>query len=216
MPTSGISDAKPAATVTIRQAVAPEDQARAQVYALLARLYAGGPDAPFLAALGKSEPWAADADSPLAAAWNALILASSVMDADAAEQEYTEMFVGVGRSEVDLHASHWLTEAASERPLVAVRSDLARLGLARLAGSTLYEDHLSVLCETMRMLVAGDGERVPSAIDVQRAFFDRHLAPWVFACCSAICVCPLANYYGRVAELTSFYMAVERDSLAIG
>jgi TorA maturation chaperone TorD len=216
VPTSGISDAKPTATVTIRQAVAPEDQARAQVYALLARLYAGGVDAPLLAALGKSEPWAADAANPLAAAWNALILASSAMDADAAEQEYTEMFVGVGRSAVDLHASHWMTEAASEKPLVALRADLARLGLARLAGATLYEDHLSVLCETMRMLIAGDAERAPSDIAVQRAYFDRHIAPWVIRCCNAICQCPLANYYRHVAEFTSLYMAVERDSLAIG
>ena len=138
------------------------------------------------------------------------------MDADAAEQEYTEVFVGVGRSEVDLHASHWITEAASEKPLVAVRSDLARLGLARLAGSTLYEDHLSVLCETMRMLVAGDGVRGPSDVAVQRAYFDRHIAPWVVKCCNAICQCPLANYYLHVAKLTSLYMAVERDSLAMG
>ena len=36
--------------------------------------------------------------------------------------------------------------------------------LGFLAGSTLYEDHLSVLCETMRMLIAGDGERMPSDI----------------------------------------------------
>ena len=215
MPTSGISDTKSTATVTIRQAIAPEDEARAQVYALLARLYAGAPDAALLAALANSPPWTADAANPLAAAWNALILASSAMDADAAEQEYTEVFVGVGRSEVDLHASHWITEAASEKPLVAVRSDLARLGLARLAGSTLYEDHLSVLCETMRMLVAGDGERGPAPISAQRAFFDRHIAPWVFDCCDAIRNCPLANYYLRVGEFTSLYMAVERDSLAI-
>jgi TorA maturation chaperone TorD len=202
--------------VTIRQAIAPEDEARAQVYALLARLYAGGPDATLLAALANSPPWAADAANPLADAWNTLLLASSAMDADAAEQEYTEIFVGVGRSVVDLHASHWITEAASEKPLVAVRSDLARLGLARLAGATLYEDHLSVLCETMRMLIAGGGERAPSDVAVQRAFFDRHLAPWVERCCGAICQCPLANYYLRVAKFTSLYMAVERDSLAIG
>jgi TorA maturation chaperone TorD len=202
--------------VTIRQAIAPEDEARAQVYALLAKLYAGGPDAALLAALANSPPWTADAANTLAAAWNTLLLASSAMDADAAEQEYTEVFVGVGRSAVDLHASHWITEAVSEKPLVAVRSDLARLGLARLAGSTLYEDHLSVLCETMRMLIAGDGERMPSDIAVQRAYFERHLAPWVVQCCSAISQCPLANYYLHVAKFTSFYMAVERDSLAIG
>jgi TorA maturation chaperone TorD len=204
------------APVTMRQSLPPEDDARARFYAVLARLFAGGPDASLLAALGGSAPWPEEGDNPLATAWNKLVMASAAMDADAAEQEYTDIFIGVGRSSVDLHASHWVTEATSEKPLVAVRSDLARMGLARRAGSTQYEDHLSVLCETMRMLIAGDGERGPTAIAVQRAFFDRHIGPWVFDCCSAICECPLANYYRRIGEFTRFYMAVERDSLAIG
>jgi len=204
------------AAVTIRMELTPEDEARAQIYALLSRLYASGPDAALLSALGRSEPWANADAHPLAAAWNSLVLASGAMDADAAAQEYTDLFVGVGKSEVDLHASHWLTAPAIERPLVALRADLARMGLARRARVVLYEDHLSVLCETMRMLVAGDGERAPSPITVQRAFFDRHIGSWVFACCTAITECQLANYYKRVGELTSLYMAVERDSLAMG
>ena len=65
------------------------------------------------------------------------------------------------------------------------------------------------------MLVAGDGERGPIPIGEQRAYFERHIAPWVFDCCDAICNCPLANYYQRVAKLTSLFMAVERDSFAI-
>ena len=68
----------------------------------------------------------------------------------------------------------------------------------------------------MRILIAGDGERKPAPVDAQRALFDSHIAPWVFDCCDAILECPLANYYRRVAELTSLFMAVERDSLAIG
>jgi TorA maturation chaperone TorD len=199
----------------MHQGLLPEDEARARFYAVLGRLYAGGLDASLLAALGGSAPWPEEGDNPLAASWNRLRLASTAMDADAAEQEYTELFIGVGRSSVDLHASHWITEATSEKPLVAVRSDLARLGLARRERTTLYEDHLSVLCETMRMLIAGDGERGPTAIAVQRAYFDRHIAPWVFDCCIAICECPLANYYLRVAEFTRLFMALERDSLAI-
>jgi len=137
------------------------------------------------------------------------------MDADAAEQEYTDLFVGVGRSDVDLHASHYVTGPTTEKPLVAVRSDLTRLGLGRRDKVTMYEDHLSALCETMRLLVAGTGDREPATVATQRQFFDRHLAPWVFDCCDAICKCPLANYYQRVAEFTSLFMAVERDSLAI-
>ena len=201
--------------VTLHHALAPEDQARAEFYALQARLYAAPPDAPTLALIGASEPWADAGANPLAAAWNGLILASQAMDADAADQEYTDLFIGVGRSEVDLHASHWIVEAAAERPLVGVRADLARLGLGRQAGSTLYEDHLSALCETMRILIAGAGDRRPADMAVQRAFFERRIAPWVFACCDAIQTSAVANYYRRVAQLTSLFLAVERDSFAI-
>lgn len=215
MPISATSDTLETAPVTLLHGLEPEDDARAQFYALLARLYAHGPDAALLTALGGSQPWPEAPANPISSAWNKFILASTAMDADAAEQEYTDLFIGVGRSNVDLHASHWITGALSEKPLVAVRSDLARLGLARRERATMYEDHLSALCETMRMLVAGDGERRPAPIAVQRAYFDRHVAPWVFDCCDAIRKSPLANYYQRVAEFTSLFMAVERDSLAI-
>ena len=203
------------APIALHPHLDPEDEARAQFYALLARLYASGPDASLLKDLGGASPWPEPDGNPIAQSWNTLILASRAMDAAAADQEYTELFVGVGKSPVNLHGSHFLTEAASERPLVAVRSDLARLGLGRREKATMYEDHLAALCETMRLLVAGDKERPPAPIEVQRAYFNRHIAPWVFDCCDAICECPLANYYQRVAEFTSRFMAVERDSLAI-
>ena len=201
--------------ITLHPAIAPEDQARAEFYALLARLYAVAPDPPILASIGASEPWADDGVHPLASAWNALILASRAMDAEAAEQEYTDLFIGVGRSEVDLHASHWIVEATAERPLVAVRADLARMGLGRQPGSTLYEDHLAALCETMRILIVGTRDRPPAEPSMQRAFFERRIAPWVFDCCAAIQESSVANYYRRVAQLTSSFLAVERDSLAI-
>ena len=74
------------APVTLRQRLEPEDLARAEFYALLARLFGGGPDASLLAALGGSNPWPEAVENPLASAWNRLILASGVMDPDAAEQ----------------------------------------------------------------------------------------------------------------------------------
>ena len=149
--------------LVMQHALAPEDQARAEFYALLGRLYTAPPDAPLLALVGASELWS-DADgNPLAGAWNRLILASRAMDADAAEQEYTELFVGVGKSEVDLHASHWLPGHVMEKPLADLRTELAELGLARQPGVTTYEDNLGALCETMRILVAGRDERRPGA-----------------------------------------------------
>jgi TorA maturation chaperone TorD len=202
-------------TVTLQHAVAPEDLARAEFYALLARLLAAPPDAPLLALIGASELWPNADTQPLAASWNNLVLASRAMDAEAAEQEYTELFIGVGKSEVNLHASHWISGFMMEKPLAELRTQLAELGLARQSGVTTLEDNLGALCETMRILIAGSPARRPAPIAVQRAIFERHIAPWAQDCCSAIRNCPVANYYVRVAEFGSLFLAVERDSLAI-
>jgi len=73
-----------AAVVKIQHPVAAEDQARAELYAVLARLYSAPPDAPVLALLGASATWPEDPATPVAAAWNRLVLASQAMDAYAA------------------------------------------------------------------------------------------------------------------------------------
>jgi len=202
------------ASIAFHPALSEEDAARAEFYAVLGRLYGAAPDAPLLAAVGASELWGNEDANPLAGAWNRLVLASRAMDAEAAEQEYTDLFVGVGKAECNLHASYWMPESA-RRPLVAVRAELAMLGLARINESAVYEDHLGALCETMRLLIAGAPGRAAEPISVQKQFFEEFLSDWIDRCCGAITQCSVANYYLRVAEFTSLFMAVERDSLAI-
>ena len=141
--------------------------------------------------------------------------ASAVADVATVRDEFHALFVGVGRSEVSLYASHYIGPQ-SGRPLAELRASLAELGLARRPDSQEFEDHLSVVLEVMRMLVAGDGERSPATIDSQRAFFDRHLAPWVADCCAAITANSVANYYRRVTEFALCFVALERDSFALG
>jgi len=203
----------PAAATALLHPLTPEDTARASFYALLARLYADAPDRALLDAIAKAER--ISGDTLFAAAWNRLAEASGAMDAEAAAQEYTDLFIGVGKSEVNLHASHWQVGAMMERPLVELRSDLAALGLARRADVTMLEDHLSALCETMRLLIAGAPGTPAADIAVQRSFFAQHVAPWVFDCCNAIRDSAIANYYVHVAELTDKFMALDRDALAM-
>jgi TorA maturation chaperone TorD len=202
----------------------PEDQARADFYALLARLFAAAPDAALLAAIAAAPRLASDTPggtsraegdaTTIAEAWDSLRAASAVMDPEAAGDEFQALFVGVGMSEVSLYASHYLGPQ-SGRPLAAIRATLAALGLARRPGSSEFEDHLSVELETMRMLVAGDAGRRPATIAVQRDFCETHLLPWAFDCCAAISTSLLANYYRQVASFASCFMALERDSFAI-
>ena len=203
----------PPGSVALPHPVSAEDRIRADLYALVARLFTAAPDAPLLDLLARAPELPDEGSAPLAEAYNALLRASRAMDADAAEQEYTDLFVGVGKSEVNLHGSHWHSDAHAQKPLVTLRSDLAAVGLARKGESAMFEDHFAALCESMRLLIAGDVERRSAPIDAQRKFFQKHLQPWVFDCCAAIEHSSLANYYIRVAEFTCLFMAVERDSL---
>ena len=203
-------------TAGIPSPLAPEDRARADHYALLARLYADAPDAALLRAIAQSGELAAaePEGEPLERAWSMLGAASAAMDPGAASEEYQELFIGVGQSAVSLHASAYLPPRGTN-PLAEVRSALARLGLGRRSGVNLYEDHLAAICETMRVLVAGAPDVKPFDIAHQREFFGTHVGPWVFSCCTAIKGCPIANYYRRVAEFTESFMAIERDSFAM-
>ena len=212
-----------AAAIKLHHRLESEDQARADFYALLARLYAEAPDAALLRAIAATPPLGAatqieavgDDAAGLPQAWDMLRAASAAMDADAATDEYNNLFIGVGKSEVNLHASHWLTGFMMEKPLAELRSALAAMGLGRKPGSNTLEDHLAALCETMRILIAGHDDRSPAPVSLQHEYFTRHLVPWVFDCCTAIENNSIANYYRRVAQFTGSFMALERDSFAI-
>jgi TorA maturation chaperone TorD len=199
-------------------AVASEDQARADFYALLARLYAAAPDAVLLSSIAACDELPADPASEegraLADAWRRLIAASTAMDPAAAADEYQNLFVGVGKSEVSVHGSAYVKSPGTSL-LIEVRASLAKLGLARQTGVNVYEDHLATVFETMRALITGAGQGEPFAFAEQREFFESHVKPWVFNCCTAIQKSPVANYYRRVAEFTQVFMAIERDSFAI-
>jgi TorA maturation chaperone TorD len=208
--------------VALARRLEPEDQARADFYALLARLFADVPDAGLLAAIASAAPLtsaapsgdAGDVAANLAAAWKGLIGASATIELEGAIEEFQTLFVGVGRSEISLYASHYLGPQ-SGRPLAEIRAALAELGLARRPGSSAYEDHLAVLLETMRLLIAGDAERGPAEIPVQREFFERYMLSWAFDCCAAIEQSSVANYYRCVGQFARCFLVLERDSLTM-
>lgn len=203
-------------TVTFRSYVTPEDQGRANFYALISRLFAEAPDSALLKAIGSSPPLATEDDgAQLPMAWSRLIAACSVMDADASSEEYDKLFIGVGKAPLNLHASHHLTGFMMEQPLADVRRSLATLGFARVESQTVVEDHLAALCEVMRLLIVGGEGVEQAALSTQRQFFDAHIAPWFESCCDAIAKSSLANFYAVVAQFTSSFLLVERESFAI-
>jgi TorA maturation chaperone TorD len=212
-----VSDPGPQ-TVAVRGPVAAEDQARADFYALLGRLYAAAPDADLLRALAQSADLPVETSDTtaqaLADAWRLLKALSEATDQKTAAQEYVDLFVGIGKSEVSLHAAAYMRSAGGSL-LAEIRSELAHLGLERRSGIDLYEDHLAAVCETMRVLIGGAPGLPSRSVGEQRQFFTAYVTPWVTDCCAAIIACPIANYYRGVAKFTEFFMAIERDSFAM-
>ncbi len=201
--------------------LAPEDEARADFYALLSRLFAQPPDAALLTTIAAAPPLGepgkdvGDAPAALAASWAALVSASAPADARNVADEYQTLFVGVGQSEVSLHGSAYAKARNGGPLLVQVRASLDQLHLARQPGVTMFEDHIAAVFETMRVVIRGDGRPDGFAFDVQREFFRANIEPWVRACCDAIYNNPIAIYYARVAQFCSDLMAIERDSFSI-
>lgn len=188
-----------------------EDQARADHYALIARLFHAGPDAELLCAIAGADAIAGkDASAPLAAAWRALGAAAAATDAEAARAEYDSVFVGTGKSEITPYASHYLADSMQERVLVRLRETLAAMGLAKNQSAAEYEDHFSGLCEVMRHLIFFGSDDV--AVRKQKSFFLEYIASWYVNFCAAVIASPNTNFYKHVAVFTKAFLDVEVGS----
>jgi TorA maturation chaperone TorD len=206
-----------AAPVTVPLPLPAEDQARADLYALLSRLLLAAPDASLLQALAHADPITAEGGDPaLEQAWEAITLASSVMDPDAVAEEFDALFVSVGTPPLNPYGSRYLTGYMNDAPLADLRADLARFGIGRVRGVGEFEDHLGALCETMRVLVAGAPGIPRRPIERQQAFFEAHIAPWYARCLDDIASAEGSNYYRLVARLAGAFLAIEAEAFVVG
>jgi TorA maturation chaperone TorD len=203
------------AAVTMLRALPPEESARGDFYALLARLFHAAPDGALLRAIAEAQALPADGDAALVAAWQALIDASSAMDADAALEEYEALFAGVGKSAVSLYAGFYSGAAAVDHPRVRLQNDMAALGLGYREDLTEPEDHFGAILDVMRVLVVGGAGRSPASVAEQKAFFASHLQPGAGGFFEALMRAAPANYYRRVAALGAAFVALEAESFQL-
>lgn len=186
-----------------------EETARAEIYGLLAQLYYAAPPPDMLAALRVAVTEAPAQGAFLEEPWRTVVGAARALDDAAVAAEYDALFGGVGKPEVYLFASHYLSGFLNEKPLARLRTTLAELGLGRdEAAMPETEDHVAYLCEVMRFLIAGDDVAVAN-LTRQRAFFADYLQPWANELCDAISAHPKAHFYKALAEFTRAFLSVE-------
>ena len=185
-----------------------EETARAEVYGLLAALYYAPPSSELLAQLRVAVTEAPAAGGFLEEPWRDVVPMSRGMDDAAIAAEYNALFGGVGKPEIYLFGSHYLSGFLNEKPLAALRTDLAALGLGRDDTMSETEDHVAYLCEVMRYLIAGDDVEVAN-LTQQQKFFTTHLQPWVMRMCDDIAAHPKARFYATLAAFTRAFVGVE-------
>jgi TorA maturation chaperone TorD len=204
-----------ASSVALHRALPPEEAARGDFYALLARLLRDAPDMKLLANLAAAPRLPAEGDAGLGKAWADLVDASSVMDADAAAEEYEALFAGVGKAAVSIYAGYYSGAPAADHPRVRIVGDLAALGLAHRETMTEPEDHFAGLFDVMRVLACGGAGRSPGSVAEQKKFFTAHLQPSVAQFFDALQRAPQANYYRKVAAFGAAFAALEAESFVL-
>ena len=185
-----------------------EELARAELYGLLARLWMAAPDAALFEQFRVAVTQAPQEGAFLEAPWSALVASMRATTPAAAAQEYDALFLGVGKPEVFLYGSYYLSGFLNEKPLAVLRDDLAELGLARDETRGETEDHVAAVFEVMRYLIAGDDVAVCN-LERQRRFFRAHVQPWVEKLCDAVQAHPRARLYAALADLTRGFVQVE-------
>lgn len=187
---------------------AGEETARADLYGLLATLFYAPPSQALLDTIASAR---AEGDGVLERAWADLVSHSRGMTADRVRDEYEALFIGVGKPDILLYGSYYLSGFLMEKPLAELRDALAEMGLERADHINETEDHIASLCEVMRYLIASD-DVLQGSIVSQRRFFGTHMQPWVTDLCAAIDAHRLASYYRYVAKLAQAFFEVEAQA----
>ena len=190
--------------------IAPEDQVRASLYALLGTLLLQIPDQTTLDHLSALEGETGDVGSAI----NTLSQIAKSMTPASVEREYNVLFIGVGRGEVLPYASYYLTGFLHEKPLADLRGKMRELGIQRKQGISEPEDHLGALCEMMAGMITGAfGQPMP--LQIQKEFFNAHIAPWAAHCFSDLEKAESAVLYAPVGSLGRLLMGIEQESFRI-
>jgi len=185
-----------------------EETARAEIYGLLAQLFYQVPSPDLLAQLRVAVTDAPVEGSFLEEPWRQLVAASRASsDVDVAA-EYNHLFGGVGKPEIYLYASHYMSGFLNDKPVARLREDLAALGLERDDSMSETEDHFACLCEVMRYLIAGEDVAV-SNLTHQREFFAKHMQAWANEMTEEICKHPKAKFFAQLAEFTQAFLNIE-------
>ncbi|ELH7812297.1 TorD/DmsD family molecular chaperone [Vibrio harveyi] len=183
-----------------------EQTLRTEIYLVLSALFRSAPSEEMIEFLTSLE--VEPSESAMQKAWVALQQAAKDSNREALEDEYQDLFIGIGRGEVMPFGSWHMTGAMMEKPLAEIRHDLELLGFERDENVKEPEDHIAALCEVMSMLT-GEEE------DLQQAVFNKHIAPWFNSFAQQLENAESANFYKPAAQLCEAFLTLEQVRFSV-
>ena len=190
-----------------------EGRLRADTYALLASLLSSPPTRDLLDRLKHIQPAPDDDLGDLShgmnQAWRQIRRATTQSDLQSLDDEYHDLFIGLGRGEVVPYGSWHITGFLMEQPLSDLRDDLKSLGFEPDSNQKDPEDHIAALCEAMALIIrAGDIDEAR-----ERRFFARHIHPWAGKFFNELQAAKSAHFYQAVGLLGQRFVELENQYL---
>ena len=152
-----------------------EMRIRADVYSILSSLLNQAPKQDVIDSLRHIASSDGNAETgDIGQAWHQLRQAALDTDIDQLDDEYHDLFIGLGRGQVVPYGSWHITGFLMDKPLSELRDDLRKLGIEADPDQRDPEDHISALCEAMSIIILSEdieGYR-------QRQFYIQHIYPW--------------------------------------
>ncbi|HIQ15403.1 MAG TPA: molecular chaperone [Leucothrix sp.] len=187
-----------------------EQQYRASAYSILGALLRKVPEQEILEHVANFSSVAVDEDE-LLLSMSTLGLAAQSSELSAIDDEYHDLFIGLGRGELVPYGSWYLTGYLMEKPLSLLRDDLKALGFERDENVVEPEDHVAALCEVMSLLI-GD-ESVDT--ETQTIFFEKHMNEWINRFFDDLSTAESAVFYRAVGRFGSAFMNLEKQYLLV-
>lgn len=168
-----LTGSQPQRSAPVAPPLGADQKLRIGAYSLLASLLRAAPDDSILQYLQDTGRNATN-DDDIGAAMSSLAAAAQAADAAQTNEEFHDLFIGIGRGELVPFGSWYLTGFLMEKPLSLLRTDLQELGFERQPEVTEPEDHVAALSEVMAMLISDGVDH-----EVQKEFFEKHLSAWM-------------------------------------
>lgn len=190
--------------------ISDEDVLRANLYRMLAHMLKAPPqksDLELLAGLSRDS-------TRLGQAIGGLAHLSRHTSPEAARREYHALFIGLEGGELVPYGSHYRSGFHEDHPLVQIRADMARHGIALAPELAQAEDHIAALCEIMAGLILGVGDE-PAPLEEQKAFYMSHIATWAKHFFTDLEAARSSVFYAAVGKVGAVFMDIEEAAFGM-